>query len=63
MFSCLEDFISAVEETVYQNPKTHESASSWKRKFLASYEKFYGVKLSIPRWDDIADNYINKKDK
>lgn len=63
MFSCLEDFISAVEETVYQNPKTHDSASTWKRKFLASYEKFYGLKLSIPRWDEIADNYINKKDK
>lgn len=61
MFTCLEDFISAVEETVYQNPKTHDSASTWKRKFLASYEKFYGVRLSIPRWDDIAEEYINKK--
>ncbi|MBR1441906.1 MAG: NgoBV family restriction endonuclease [Firmicutes bacterium] len=56
-FECLEDFISAVEETVYQNPKTHESASSWKRNFIKAYEKFYGVKLSIPRWDDIADKY------
>ena len=57
MFSCLEDFISAIEETVYQNPKTHESASTWKKKFLSSYERFYGKKLSIPRWNDIADKY------
>lgn len=61
MFATMEDFLSAVEETVYQNPKTHDSAATWKRKFLASYEKFYGVRLSIPRWDDIADNYVNKK--
>lgn len=61
MFSCLEDFISAVEETVYQNPKTHNDASSWKRNFLKNYEDFYGVKLSIPRWDDISDKYILKK--
>lgn len=57
MFSCLEDFISAIEETVYQNPKTHNSASSWKKNFISSYEKFYGIKLSIPRWSDIVDKY------
>lgn len=60
MFSCLEDFISAVEETVYQNPKTHDSASTWKRKFLESYEKFYDIRLSIPHWDEISDNYSKK---
>lgn len=57
MFTCLEDFISAVEETVYQNPKTHDSAASWKKKFLASYESFYGKKLIIPRWIDIEEKY------
>jgi type II restriction enzyme len=59
-FRSLEDFISAIEETVYQNPKTHDSASSWKRRFLKSYENYSGVKLSIPRWDDIAENYQKK---
>lgn len=62
-FQSLEDFISAIEETVYQNPKTHESASSWKRRFLKAYEEYSGVKLSIPRWDDIADKYQNSKIK
>lgn len=58
MFRSLEDFISAIEETVYQNPKTHDSAAMWKRKFLESYKDFYGISLRIPRWDDIADSYI-----
>lgn len=57
MFKCLEDFISAIEETVYQNPKTHNTASSWKTSFLTSYEITYGEKLSIPRWSDIKDKY------
>lgn len=57
MFRCLEDFISAIEETVYQNPKTHNDAATWKRKFLKSYKDFYGEDLDIPRWSDIADTY------
>lgn len=57
MFSCMEDFISAIEETVYQNPKTHNDAAMWKRKFIESYEQYYGITLSIPRWSDIADKY------
>ena len=61
MFRTMEDFISAIEETVYQNPKTHEIAGSWKRNFLKSYEDYYGVRLSIPRWTDIEESYSNAK--
>lgn len=57
MFTCLEDFISAIEETVYKNPKTHETAANWKKSFIDSYRKFYGVQLNIPRWQDIASKY------
>ena len=57
MFECIEDFISAVEETVFQNPKTHDIAGSWKSKFVKNYNNFYGVKLNIPRWDDIKHKY------
>ncbi len=57
MFSCLEDFIAAIEETVYQNPKTHHSAATWKKRFLDSYERHYGKKLLIPRWSEIEDKY------
>ena len=60
MFESLEDFISAVEETVYQNPATRNDAANWKKKFLRSYESFYGVKLNIPRWTDISDKYQHK---
>ena len=62
-FRSLEDFIAAIEETVYQNPKTHNIAGDWKQKFLASYESYYGTKLLIPRWSEIADSYIVKKKK
>ena len=57
MFSCLEHFISAIEETVYQNPKTRELSSTWLRKFLTSYEAHYGKKLTIPRWYEIEQIY------
>ena len=60
MFERLEDFISAIEETVYQNPATRNEAANWKKNFLKSYEKFYGVKLKIPRWTDISEKYQNK---
>ena len=57
MFRSLEDFISAIEETVYQNPETHGRAAIWRRQFLASYEAHYGVRLDIPRWSDIEGQY------
>ena len=57
MFLCLEDFISAIEETVYQNPKTHNSAANWKKNFIESYENYYGKKIYIPRWIDIEEKY------
>lgn len=57
MFRTMEDFISAIEEAVYQNPKTHNSAASWKRQFLDSYEQYYGERLNIPRWSDIEETY------
>ena len=61
MFTCMEDFVSAVEQAVWQNPKTRNESATWKTRFIRSYENFYGVRLNIPRWDDIADDYLNKK--
>lgn len=61
-FETLEDFISAMEQTVYQNPKTREKSGEWLKLFLKSYEKHYNVKLKIPRWNDIEDSYVVKKD-
>lgn len=61
MFESLEHFISAIEETVYQNPTTRPSAASWKNRFIKSYEKYCGKKLSIPRWHEIEARYNGKK--
>lgn len=57
MFQNMTDFISAIEETVWQNPRTREQSSKWKQEFLDSYEKHYGIKLKIPRWDEIKEKY------
>ncbi len=57
MFERKEDFISAIEQTVWQNPKTREISGTWLRRFLDSYENFYGERLTIPRWSDIENHY------
>lgn len=56
-FECLEDFLSALEETVYRYHDTHHLADSWQGRLLDSYKKFYGVSLYIPRWMYIKDKY------
>ena len=60
IFMGMEDFLSAVEETVYQNPKTHNDAAVWKKNFIRSYEAEYGEKIEIPRWSDIEGKYRAK---
>lgn len=57
MFKSLEDFVSAIEQTVWQNPETRKSSATWKSRFLDSYEKYYGIRLAVPRWDDIEMKY------
>lgn len=57
MFRSLEHFISAVEQTVYQNPRTREISGTWLNNFLTAYQRFYGVRLNIPRWTDIVGEY------
>ena len=60
-FECVEDFLSAVEETVYKNKDTRDDGPSWLDGTLQSYETFYGQKLRIPRWYEIEDKYYLKK--
>lgn len=57
IFNSLEDFISAMEQTVYQNDETRRDAPTWLIRFKRNYEERYGVTLDIPRWYDIAANY------
>lgn len=57
MFESMEDFVSAIDQTVWQNPATRRDSGTWMQRFLKYYEDFYNVKLNIPRWDDIKDKY------
>ena len=60
-FASKEDFLSAVEETVYQNVDTHEQAATWRNRFLKSYKSFYGRDIVLPRWHEVADKYVLPK--
>lgn len=57
MFESMEDFVSAIDQTVWQNPATRKDSGTWLARFKKYYEAFYGVKLTIPRWDDIKEKY------
>lgn len=54
----LEDFLSAMEETVYKNKDTHDDGPEWLSTTINNYEKYYNIKLSIPRWNEIAEKYV-----
>lgn len=60
-FECIEDFLAAMEETVYKNKDTRDDGLGWLDGTLKNYEAFYGKKLRIPRWYDIEDKYYLKK--
>lgn len=57
MFDSMEDFVSAVDQTVWQNPATRRDSGTWMTRFLQSYQDFYGVRPTIPRWDTIKTKY------
>ena len=60
VFECLEDFLSAFEETLYENPETHDYAVQWRKKFKKSYTEYYGKDIKIPKWEDIRLKYRKK---
>ena len=64
IFDCLEDFISAIEETTFKEPKLRSSvASTWLAVFQRNYKAWYGQELNVPRWNDIKDKYDLVTDK
>ena len=60
-FECVEDFLSAVEETVYKNKDTRDDGPEWLSTVIENYENHFGEKLCIPRWNDIKNKYVNDK--
>lgn len=64
IFESLEDYISAIEETTFKEPKLRDTvASTWLAKFQKNYKATYGVELNVPRWNDIKDKYDNVPDR
>lgn len=64
IFDRLEDFISAIEETTFKEPKLRSSvASTWLAVFQRNYKAWYGEELNVPRWNDIKDKYDLITDK
>lgn len=58
-FECLEDFLAALEETIYKYHDTRSTiAEQWSEKLCKSYKEHYGTTLVIPRWNDIKGKYI-----
>lgn len=56
-FQSLEHFLSAVEETIYTYVDTRTMAENWLKNLKASYKRFYGQELDVPRWMDIKHLY------
>lgn len=59
-YDTLEHFLSAIEETVYQNPETHNEGPAWKQRMVANYKKKYNKDLTIPKWEEIKSQYLLK---
>ena len=56
-FESLEDFLAAIDQTIYAYNQTRPIAENWLKNLKESYKKFYGVSLNVPRWYDIQDKY------
>lgn len=57
IFQSLEHYLSAIEETLFDYPDTHALAAGWRRKMSAAYERHFGTRLIIPRWEEIENLY------
>lgn len=58
VFESLEDFLSALEQTIYKYHDTNHLAETWLDNVINSYKRFYGVELDVPRWNYIKSKYI-----
>lgn len=60
IFKCKEDFLSAMEETVYKNKDTRDDGPDWLSTVIRNYQKHYGVQLTVCRWSEIEGKYVHK---
>ena len=59
-FDCLEDFLAALEQTIYKYHDTNNLADHWSERLCDSYFKYYGKKLNLPRWMDVKHKYLKE---
>lgn len=57
IFENKEDFLSAMEDAIYQNPDTRPEYYTWRGEVSQNYKKHYGEELSFPKWDEIKNKY------
>lgn len=60
-YGCVEDFLSALEETVYRNKDTRNDGPGWLDGTLGNYEAFCGKRLRVPRWHEIEGKYCLRR--
>ena len=61
-FECLEDFLSALEQTIYDYHDTRTTiAETWAKRLCHNYQEYYGKELILPRWMDIRDKYPKRQ--
>lgn len=61
-FDCLEHFLSALDFVVKTYPPTSERGLKFRSRVERAYSSYKGVNLSIPLWQDIADQYNWKQE-
>lgn len=57
MFRSHEDFLAALEETIYRNSDTHKDAQTFRPTIIRNFKKLYGKDLKFPKWEEIENNY------
>lgn len=60
MFQSLEHYLSAIEETLFSYPDTHNLSVGWRKKVTEAYMAFYGKPINIPRWEELDATYRPK---
>lgn len=65
VFSSLEDFISAIDETLHQfrDQMGGIDTGKWISVFKKNYKSLTGIDLIIPRWDNIKEQYNAKVER
>lgn len=59
-FTCVEHFLSALEQTLYDYPETRHlsSGAHWRKEMEKAYKGFFKTPIQIQRWDEgVSDLY------